>query len=272
MRDDEARILAGEPVSTQSENSVYDVPQEFKDWVEENEERIERAKSLPYFIRDNSKIINKISSLKLDIINNVSSTRLTDDPILSAKIEANRREYTRLVADPNYTDVEFNPKNGALKAMHKGHNIHNSDKEKRFFGSMKSIDLERECQALLYQWGHSAILRDEFVNLKLGQTPPSLDLEADGKIMDIRSITQYGHYGNAIIAKNSQLGNVKRKTGLISDCVCLHFHDSNMFSEEKLLNDIEWYKSKVIEYGTTKRINHIYVVINGATELKIYDI
>ncbi len=53
MRADEARILAGEPVSTQSENTVDDVPQEFKDWVEENEERIERAKSLPYFIRDN---------------------------------------------------------------------------------------------------------------------------------------------------------------------------------------------------------------------------
>lgn len=53
MRADEARILAGEPVSNQSENSVYDVPQEFKDWIKENEERIERAKSLPYFIRDN---------------------------------------------------------------------------------------------------------------------------------------------------------------------------------------------------------------------------
>jgi hypothetical protein len=53
MRADEARILAGEPVSTQSENSVDDVPQEFKDWIKENEERIERAKSKPYFIRNN---------------------------------------------------------------------------------------------------------------------------------------------------------------------------------------------------------------------------
>lgn len=58
MRADEARILAGEPVSTQSENSVDDVPQEFKDWIKENEERIERAKSLPYFIRDNFRNIN----------------------------------------------------------------------------------------------------------------------------------------------------------------------------------------------------------------------
>lgn len=191
--------------------------------------------------------------------------------MFSTKIEANRREYERLASDPNYTNVEFNPITGALRATHNGHNTHNSNKSKTFFGNMKAIDLERECQELLYQWGHSAILRDEYLNHKLNQ-PPSLDLEVDGKFMDIRSITQYGHYGNSIMAKNAQLGNVKRKTGLISDCMCLHFHDSNMFSEEKLLNDIEWYKSKVIEYGTTKRINHIYAVINGATELKIYNI
>ena len=148
MRGDEARILAGEPVGTQSENSVDDVPQEFKDWIEENEERIERAKSLPYFIRDNTETINKISLLKLDMNNNVSSTKLTDDLILSAKIEANRREYERLVADPNYTDVEFNPKNGALKAIHKGHITHSSKKEQTFFGgeNLTSTDLELLCQ------------------------------------------------------------------------------------------------------------------------------
>ena len=191
--------------------------------------------------------------------------------MLSTNIEANRREYERLASDPNYTNVEFNPKTGALRATHNGHNTQNSDKSKTFFGNMKPFDLELECQELLYQWGHSAILRDEFVNIKSMQ-PPSLDLEVDGKIMDIRSITQYGNYGNSIMAKNSQLGNVKRKTGLISDCVCLHFHLNDMFSEEKLLKAIEWYKSKVIEYGSTKRINHIYVVVKGAPDLKIYNI
>lgn len=40
MRADEARILAGEPVSTQSENSVDDVTQEFKDWLQDNASRI----------------------------------------------------------------------------------------------------------------------------------------------------------------------------------------------------------------------------------------
>ena len=64
MRADEARILAGEPVSTQSENSVNDVPQEFKDWIEDNKDRIERAKSKPYFIRDNFAKIEAILNEK----------------------------------------------------------------------------------------------------------------------------------------------------------------------------------------------------------------
>ncbi len=40
-----------------------------------------------------------------------------------ARIEANRREYERLKADPNYKDVAFNPDNGGLKATHIGHNF-----------------------------------------------------------------------------------------------------------------------------------------------------
>lgn len=60
MRDDEARILAGEPVSTQSENSVDDMPQEFKDWVEENASRIVRVNQLPYFMTDNTTYVSSI--------------------------------------------------------------------------------------------------------------------------------------------------------------------------------------------------------------------
>lgn len=57
MRADEARILAGEPVSTRSVNSVDDVPQEFKDWLKDNEDRAKRSYSMPYFIKDNEKYL-----------------------------------------------------------------------------------------------------------------------------------------------------------------------------------------------------------------------
>ena len=55
---DQQRILQGEEPSAESVNTVKDVPQGFKDWVEDNEERIARTKSLPYFLRDNGKVVN----------------------------------------------------------------------------------------------------------------------------------------------------------------------------------------------------------------------
>ena len=188
------------------------------------------------------------------------------------RYEHNKALYQKLKDDKNYINVEFDKSSGGVKATHIGHNVLDSQNADTFFGSMKPADLERECQNLLFKWGHTAVLRDEFANKKMEETPPSLDIEIDGKIMDIRSVTHHGNYGGGIMAKNKQLGNVKRKTGLISDCVCLHFHDSALFSEERLLKDIEWYKAKVIELSSTKRINHIYVVVNGEKKLRIYDI
>ena len=38
---------------------------------------------------------------------------------LSEKIETNRKEYERLMKDGKYPDVRFNPKNGALAAIHR---------------------------------------------------------------------------------------------------------------------------------------------------------
>lgn len=58
MRDNE-RILAGEPISTESVNTVKDVPQGFKDWADANLERAERSYSVPYFVSDNLKYLPK---------------------------------------------------------------------------------------------------------------------------------------------------------------------------------------------------------------------
>ena len=41
---------------------------------------------------------------------------------ISERIEANRKEYERLLKDDNYTDVRFNPENWSLAATHKEHN------------------------------------------------------------------------------------------------------------------------------------------------------
>lgn len=39
---------------------ITDVPQAFKDWISENRERLEKSKSLPYFVRDNQKYISGV--------------------------------------------------------------------------------------------------------------------------------------------------------------------------------------------------------------------
>ena len=53
LSEDVQRILRGEMPSAESANRVDDVPGEFKEWLRDNKQRIDRAKSLPYFIRDN---------------------------------------------------------------------------------------------------------------------------------------------------------------------------------------------------------------------------
>lgn len=56
---DNRRIIDGEKPTETSANTVKDVPQAFTDWVERNRERMAAAKSLPYFIRDNSKYVER---------------------------------------------------------------------------------------------------------------------------------------------------------------------------------------------------------------------
>lgn len=55
MDADDERIMSGdEPTDpSESKNYVEDVPDNFKSWSKNNAERVERAKSVPYFIRDN---------------------------------------------------------------------------------------------------------------------------------------------------------------------------------------------------------------------------
>ena len=49
---DKKRILNGEEPLTESVNEVIDVPDNFKQWVENNAERIENAKNMPCFFEN----------------------------------------------------------------------------------------------------------------------------------------------------------------------------------------------------------------------------
>ena len=67
---DNERILNGERLTNNSVNAVANVPDNFNKWIENNSERIKRAKSLPYFIKDNfkdSKIEEGLKDVKYQI-------------------------------------------------------------------------------------------------------------------------------------------------------------------------------------------------------------
>lgn len=54
IAEDTRKILNGEPVDGKSVNRIDDVPQAFKDWVLNNEEKFSRASNIPYFLEDNA--------------------------------------------------------------------------------------------------------------------------------------------------------------------------------------------------------------------------
>lgn len=55
MAEDTRRILAGEEPTTESSQTVDRVPEGFKKWISGNDQRLQNATSLPYFITDNPK-------------------------------------------------------------------------------------------------------------------------------------------------------------------------------------------------------------------------
>ena len=83
MAQDTQRILAGEQPTKGSVNAVRDVPAAFKDWVEDNSERIGRAAkrgTMPYFIRDNQNRVNGILGM-------------SDNPAFATKVKVGDKEY-----------------------------------------------------------------------------------------------------------------------------------------------------------------------------------
>ncbi len=61
------RLLNGEDVSNYHfKGEVKDLPRNFKDWYTDNTDRIARAKSMPYFLRDNRKFIKPLENVELN--------------------------------------------------------------------------------------------------------------------------------------------------------------------------------------------------------------
>lgn len=88
MQQDTQRILAGEKPEKGSVNTVRDVPSAFKDWVEEHSERIKMGGNLPYFVKDNRNVVDRIIGIAtepqktpLEIAKERHEARTTEDII-----------------------------------------------------------------------------------------------------------------------------------------------------------------------------------------------
>ena len=92
VKADMERIRNGEQPSdpSTSENYVGDMPDNFNTWMQDNAERIERAKSLPYFIRDNFKDGDPSAGLRW-----MSGVTAVEEPRLTAKEIAEQRHAAR---------------------------------------------------------------------------------------------------------------------------------------------------------------------------------
>ena len=115
------------------------------------------------------------------------------DKALASKIEANRKEYERLLKDENYTDVRFNPKNGGLSAIHKEHLF---DTEKGIFGIERG-EYERISLDILYENSYKVILGSEKQEYKI-KVP---DGDLNDKKFDIKGVEGIG--------KNNIINNLK---------------------------------------------------------------
>ena len=98
-KEDLAILRGDDPDKKESKNTVKDVPDGFKKWVEDNKERLEESSSLPYFVRDNKDYFSGIDFRKKvqkqfeedeDLLNIIQGTtsvskKLTAKEILAKK-------------------------------------------------------------------------------------------------------------------------------------------------------------------------------------------
>lgn len=105
MDADDERIMSGnEPTDpSESKNYVEDVPDNFKAWSKNNAERVERAKSVPYFIRDNRGYYDSVIAPKYGVVQGVKLGRTAEKeayklykdlpaPTLSKEVVANTKD------------------------------------------------------------------------------------------------------------------------------------------------------------------------------------
>ena len=161
---------------------------------------------------------------------------------LVTKIEANRKEFERLLKDSDYIDVRFNPINGALVAVHKEHHF---DPTIGKFGIARG-DYERISLEVLFDYGKTIVLDSEYTKDGI-KTPDGF---LDGKYFEIKGIEGIG--GRNIIDKISDAGHQG------AESLVLYYHDSNMFDLQKIINSYKGYS----KLSFSKKVKNVYYIVD----------
>lgn len=180
--------------------------------------------------------------------------------------ERNKELYDKMKIDKEFRFVEYNEETGGIKAESIHHN--STSKGDKFFTNENNgkgysgPELEKFCQDELYMKGHSCILMGENLPKGDGTFLTALDAIIDCHRMDIRTITENSdNYRNQITSKNKQLKKwLEQNPNSSEDSVCLYFHDSSMFSEQKMNNTISAIRNSQRIMSTLK-INRIVCVV-----------
>ena len=165
------------------------------------------------------------------------------DKELEVRIEANRKEYERLLKDDDYTDVRFNPRNGALSAIHREHNF---DPTIGIFGIPRG-NYERISLDVLYDYGNCVILGSE----KLGRNIRAIEGFLNGKPFDMKGIEGTGKRN--IIDKISDASNKGAET------IVLYFHEERFFERQRIVNAYNGY----LKLSKTNRIQTVYYIVDN---------
>lgn len=178
----------------------------------------------------------------------------------------NRELYEQYKNDPEYKLVEFNDK-GGMKATHIGHNEPQPDD----IGKLA----ETKVQNWLYENGHSCILLPENITGEDNNIVAALDALIDGKVMDIKTITEtpvnfeQNGYRNALNTKNRQLSRYYHQTGYKGNSLFLYIPDATNWDADKLKLGWTNLNTYLNDIDRTNYIEHIYVLVDN--ELHTYD-
>lgn len=118
------------PIFSWESEKVTEMPENFNTWIEDNKERIERARergTLPRWIKDNPKYVGVTQNTIPESVKGTHNTKSTTLTELRVRIEA-KRKYDSYGSD--WRKEYFNKENGGYNVYHKLHQFSNKRGER----------------------------------------------------------------------------------------------------------------------------------------------